>query len=708
MAQANVKLTVDATQAQRALKGVQAQSVGLQNQLGKLKAAFAGIAFTAVARQATATASNFQALQLRMQVLTSEFGEFAQAQELVRKAQDKFNLSIVEATQGVTDIFARLRPLGISLKDIETTFIGFNTIAKLAGLNATEASAAFTQLAQALGSGRLQGDEFRSIAEQVPQLLKAISDETGIASGKLKDFASKGLLTADVVLRALAKSAEEGADKIGAIMDASPAEVFKAFSNAVLELQLTLGNKLLPVVLQVTKGATALVNALISFVDSEAGQVTMAFIGIAAAIKGISVIAPIVAAQALAIKTSLLGVSVGAQIATGSLIGMKATLAATSGGFATATAATAFKIALAKTGIGLVVIGLGFLATALLKASNAQKNFNKLLKEGTTADINEQLKITKTKIENLKTELENVGKGRSAGAEKLRINRELDKAIDKADDLKVALEAAENRELTREFNLQLENLKNQNAELTKAVKREKIRSEEKKKEFDLEQQIAEIKKQFDGEEEARLIALVKSNHELKKQKSEIERINEAAKKLEKTFNDIGQSVEDNLVQGLTDAVMGAKTLGEALTNVLRNLQRQLVELAIQNAVGGIGGVFSDVLKAAFGVGGRSERRSGGRTASAVAQRANGGPVSAGGAFLVGERGPEILQMGSKGGNIIPNNKISGGTTNVVVNVDASGTSVQGDDQSANQLGELIAAAVQSEIINQQMSGGLLS
>ena len=129
-----------------------------------------------------------------MKVLTSEFGEFAGAQELVRKAQDRFNLSIVEATKGVTDIFARLRPLGISLKDIETTFIGFNTIAKLAGLNATEASAAFTQLAQGLGSGRLQGDEFRSIAEQVPQLLKAISDETGIASGKLKDFASKGLL----------------------------------------------------------------------------------------------------------------------------------------------------------------------------------------------------------------------------------------------------------------------------------------------------------------------------------------------------------------------------------------------------------------------------------------------------------------------------------------------------------------------------------
>ena len=227
MAQANVKLIVDASNAQKALRGVQKQTNQLHKSFGGLRTAIAGIGFTLLAKQTISTTSNFQALQIRMKVLTSEFNEFAGAQELVRKAQDKFNLSIVEATKGITDIFARLRPLGISLKDIETVFMGFNTIAKEAGLNATEASAAFTQLAQGLGSGRLQGDEFRSIAEQVPQLLKAISDETGIATGKLKDFASKGLLTTDIILRALAKSADEGADKIEAIMAESPAEVFK-------------------------------------------------------------------------------------------------------------------------------------------------------------------------------------------------------------------------------------------------------------------------------------------------------------------------------------------------------------------------------------------------------------------------------------------------------------------------------------------------
>ena len=694
MAQANVKLTVDSSQATRALKGVQTQTQKLNTGVNRLKTAVAGIGFTVLARQATTTASNFQALQLRMKVLTSEFGEFAQAQELVRKAQDRFNLSILEATKGVTDIFARLRPLGISLKDIETTFIGFNTIAKLAGLNATEASAAFTQLAQGLGSGRLQGDEFRSIAEQVPQLLKAISDETGVASGKLKDFASKGLLTADVVLRALAKSAEEGADKIGAIMDASPAEVFKAFSNAVFDLQ----------VLKATKGLTALVEGIVSFVDSEAGQVTFAFVGIAAAIKGVSVVVPILIAQVTTLKATFATLSIAAAVSNGTLATTTSMTFLAAGGFAKATAAaTAFKIALAKTGIGLVVVGLGFLATALLKANNAQKEFNKLLKEGTTADINEQLKITTTKINNLRTELENVGKGRSGKAEGLRLNRQLDKAIEQADDLKKALEDAENRELTREFNMQLENLKNQNAELTKSVKRSQIKGEEKKKEFDLNQQILEIEKQFSGEEKDRLVSLAKQNHDLQNQKELIDKNVEAAKELKKKFDEIGQSVENNIVQNLTDAVMGAQSLGEALNNVLRSLQRQLVEMAIQSAVGGFGQLFSGFLGNIFSP---STPLNDIQNPNIV-KAANGGKINAGQLTLVGEKGMELF-VPSKSGTVIPNHAL-GGSTNVVVNVDVSGNQqAQGDDDKATKFGEAIAAAVQAEIVNQKMAGGLLS
>jgi hypothetical protein len=88
-------------------------------------------------------------------------------------------------------------------------------------------------------------------------------------------------------------------------------------------------------------------------------------------------------------------------------------------------------------------------------------------------------------------------------------------------------------------------------------------------------------------------------------------------------------------------------------------------------------------------------------------KANGGPVSSGQTYMVGERGPELFVPG-RSGTIVPNGAMGGDTTNVVVNVDAKGSSVEGNEQGANQLGRVISAAVQSELIKQQRPGGLLT
>jgi tape measure domain-containing protein len=87
--------------------------------------------------------------------------------------------------------------------------------------------------------------------------------------------------------------------------------------------------------------------------------------------------------------------------------------------------------------------------------------------------------------------------------------------------------------------------------------------------------------------------------------------------------------------------------------------------------------------------------------------AKGGPVSSGQTYMVGERGPELFVPG-RSGTIVANDKMGGGNTNVVVNVDAKGSSVEGNEQGANQLGRVISAAVQSELIKQQRPGGILA
>ena len=83
----------------------------------------------------------------------------------------------------------------------------------------------------------------------------------------------------------------------------------------------------------------------------------------------------------------------------------------------------------------------------------------------------------------------------------------------------------------------------------------------------------------------------------------------------------------------------------------------------------------------------------------------GGSVTKGNSYIVGEKGPELFVPGAQG-NIVPNNAMGG--SNIVVNVDASGSNVEGSGQQAKALGQAIGAAVQAEIVKQKMPGGLLN
>jgi tape measure domain-containing protein len=81
-----------------------------------------------------------------------------------------------------------------------------------------------------------------------------------------------------------------------------------------------------------------------------------------------------------------------------------------------------------------------------------------------------------------------------------------------------------------------------------------------------------------------------------------------------------------------------------------------------------------------------------------------------GVGLMGEAGPEAIMPLTRGpgGQLGVSNFGGSGDVNVVVNVDAKGSSVEGNEQGANQLGRVISAAVQSELIKQQRPRGLLA
>lgn len=78
--------------------------------------------------------------------------------------------------------------------------------------------------------------------------------------------------------------------------------------------------------------------------------------------------------------------------------------------------------------------------------------------------------------------------------------------------------------------------------------------------------------------------------------------------------------------------------------------------------------------------------------------------------LMGEAGPEAIMPLTRGpgGRLGVDASGSGGGVNVTVNVDASGSKVSGDNGRAGELGRVVSAAVQQELIKQKRPGGLLA
>jgi lambda family phage tail tape measure protein len=276
-----------------------------QKSLGGLRGALASIGAGALVAGMVRGAAAAEQLQLRLKLLSREYGETERVQQFVAQSAKTFGQSQVEAAAGVADVYARLRPLGTSLAEIETVYKGFNAVALASGTSAEAASGAFLQLSQALGSGRLQGDEFRSIAEQVPGILKLVANEMGVTVGQLKQLGSEGKITSDVLINALAKGFEENKGKISELLALSPAQRFKEFKDSTQALSNAMGSELLPAIVPVVKVATELLKVFgqlpgpMKTIIAAAIGLTAAFVALAPAIS--TVIGLLTAAQLAAL-----------------------------------------------------------------------------------------------------------------------------------------------------------------------------------------------------------------------------------------------------------------------------------------------------------------------------------------------------------------------------------------------------------------------
>ena len=215
-------------------------------------------------------------------------------------------------------------------------------------------------------------------------------------------------------------------------------------------------------------------------------------------------------------------------------------------------------------------------------------------------------------------------------------------------------------------------------EMTKSVTNRNLLLQETLQFGSQEAEIREKLRELDRQAEKSGVKIL--NNERKEYENAL-RLQPELEKVANLYKSIASTIETGLVDAIEGAINGTKTLGDVARSVFAQIQRSLIQFGVNAFLGGLPGIGQFF-------------------------RANGGPVSAGKSYMVGERGPEMF-VPNTGGRIVPNSDM-GSSTNVVVNVDASGSSVEGDEAQGRELGRLISVAVQSEIIQQQRPGGLLA
>jgi len=171
--------------------------------------------------------------------------------------------------------------------------------------------------------------------------------------------------------------------------------------------------------------------------------------------------------------------------------------------------------------------------------------------------------------------------------------------------------------------------------------------------------------------------------------------------------DLSTSIRTGFEESFKGIIKGTMSVQDAFRNMLGRIADHFLDTAARLAAAqiqkGFLSLFSNMFNFNLPVNDTQELN---LTDMAKYSRASGGPVQGGTSYLVGEKGPEIFTPGISGG-ITPNHAL-GGSTSIVVNVDASGSSVEGDEDQGRELGRLISVAVQSELIQQQRPGGLLA
>ena len=229
---ADVKAGFEAVgnQAQQASEKVRAEVGKIGSSLSGLTKLLAGLATADFAKSVLDTADAMQSVNSQVRQVTSSETEYLAVQRQLLDTANNTRASLESTANLYVSTSRALKDYGYTQQEILKFTEATNNAMTIGGVGAQQQAAALMQLSQALGSGVLQGDEFKSISEAAPILLDTIAEYMGKSRAEIKKLGSEGKLTADVIFKAISGASEKFGEQ-AAKMPMTMGQALTVFSN---------------------------------------------------------------------------------------------------------------------------------------------------------------------------------------------------------------------------------------------------------------------------------------------------------------------------------------------------------------------------------------------------------------------------------------------------------------------------------------------
>lgn len=202
-AAANDRAAIAAIRLQQAQDRQAQSSRNAASAMGGYIRTAAGIAgVTLSAGAIIGSADAYVTLQNKLQNVAESQAQVNMLTEELFSLANETRASVTETATAFTRFDRALRVMGKSQEDSLRLTETVNKALIVGGATAQEASSALLQLSQAFNAGRLQGDEFRAVSENMPIVLDAVAQATGRPITEIKKLASEGKITSAVLFEA--------------------------------------------------------------------------------------------------------------------------------------------------------------------------------------------------------------------------------------------------------------------------------------------------------------------------------------------------------------------------------------------------------------------------------------------------------------------------------------------------------------------------